>query len=96
MTDTKPDKKTELYLTLNNAMEEVTRLRRVGSTCPLADVLDIHDKLVATLMTIRDITGELAELDSERAICLWLLQDQVAGEIVKLTQVAKAATASVA
>ena len=80
------DKKVELYLTLNTAMGEVQRLKMLGSRGPLDDVLDCHDKLIATLMVIRDITEELAELDSERAECLWLLQAQTTKEMLRLTR----------
>jgi hypothetical protein len=89
-------KQAELYLVLNNLMGEVSRLRKVGSSGPLDDVLNTFDRLVATLMSIRILAGSLAELDSERAECLWLLQAQMTTEILKLTRVGKAATAGAA
>ena len=88
--------KTEFYSRLNDLMGEVTRLRKAGSSGPLDEVLDNFERLVATLMAIRTLAGELVELDSERAECLWLLQAQMTTEILKLTLVGKKATAGAA
>lgn len=87
------DKKVELYLTLNVAMGEVQRLRNLGSRGPLDDVLEIHDKLIDALMVIRELAGELAELDSSRAECLWFLQAQMTKEILRMTEFSVAAAA---
>jgi hypothetical protein len=87
------ERKTELYLKLNDLFEEITQVRKTGSRGE--NVSENYDRWVTALMTIRDIAGELAELDSERAICMWVLEDSVTKEILRLTTIPEKKSAGV-
>lgn len=83
MTDT-----TTMYQTLIALLGDVPRLKQAMAYGPLDNVVEVHDKLVSTLMCIRTLAHDLAELESDnnRATALLLLDSQMTSEILRLTQ----------
>lgn len=91
------DKKTELVSVLSKLMDEVIRLRKPVTS--LDDVFDNFDKLIATMLTVRDVAKEIAELpgmDRTTWVTMCVLQDSMTREILRLTHYeAKSAVAGV-
>jgi len=90
---------TELYQRLIDLLfGDVPRLQQEMAYGPLDEVIDVHDKLVSTLMSIRRIAHDLSELesDSNRAIALLLLDAQMTSEILRLTQLPASAQVATA
>jgi hypothetical protein len=98
MTNTTNDQATTLYLTLAALLGEVPRLKQAMAYGPLDEVIEVHDKLVSTLMSIRTVAHDLAELESDnnRAMALLLLDSQMTCEILKLTRLPASAHAAAA
>jgi hypothetical protein len=85
------DRTTVLYQVMMNLVAEVPGLRDAVAHGPLDGVMDAQDTLIARLMSIRTLARSLSELDSERAVILWMLEEQMTSEILKLTRVTASA-----
>jgi hypothetical protein len=92
------DQKTMLYQTLLALVGEVPQLKQAMAYGPLGEVIDVHDRLVSTLMVIRTVAHDLAELESDnnRAMALLLLDEQMTCEILRLTQLPASAQVAMA
>jgi hypothetical protein len=97
-TTTTNDQSTTLHQTLIALMGDVPRLKQAMAYGPLDEVIEVHDKLVSTLMCIRTLAHDLAELESDnnRATALLLLDSQMTSEILRLTQLPASAQAAAA
>ena len=87
----------EMWTLLNTAMGEVETLKKLVGRGLSEDAFENFDKLIGTLMTIRDIAGRIAEVEGcsvEQATSLWLLQDGVTKEILRLTDVSTMSAAA--
>jgi hypothetical protein len=89
MTNTTNDQLAALYPTLAALLGEVPRLKQAMAYGPLDEVIEVHDKLVSTLIDLRELAYAISKLepDNNRAMALLLLDDQITVEIVRLTQV---------
>jgi hypothetical protein len=89
---------TTLYQTLIALLSDVPRLKQAMAYGPLDGVIDAHDKLISTLMSIRTVAHDLSELESDnnRAMALLLLDAQMPSEILRLTQLPASAHAAAA
>jgi|HubBroStandDraft_4_1064222.scaffolds.fasta_scaffold12900_2 hypothetical protein len=98
MTNTTNDQLAALYPTLNALWDEVPKLREAFAHGPLDGVLEAHYKLVSTLIDLREVAHDLAELepDNNRATALLLLDSQMTSEILRLTQLPASAQAAAA
>jgi hypothetical protein len=75
-----------LYQTMLDLVSQVPGLQDAAAHGPLEGVMDAQDKLIAVLMSIRTVARSLSELDSERAVCLWIIEEQMTREILKVIQ----------